>query len=113
MLATGIETMSPMTTDAHPTSVTGVGPSILVVDDTSVSRLLIGGLITRETGRSVITAENGRRALEILERGEIAAVVTDLQMPELNGLQLVETIRDRFPSIPVILMTAYGSGWSP
>jgi CheY-like chemotaxis protein len=86
----------------------GLAP-ILVVDDSAVSRRLAGGLIEKGTGRPVIYAENGREAMEILERIEPAAVLTDLQMPEMDGLELVEAIRARYPRTPVILMTAYGS----
>lgn len=82
---------------------------ILVVDDTPVSRLLAGGLISRGTGRSVVYAEDGMQALERIAAEAPAAVVTDLQMPEMDGLQLVEAIREKYPRIPVILMTAYGS----
>jgi CheY-like chemotaxis protein len=82
---------------------------ILVVDDSAVSRRLAGGLIQKGTGRSVIYAENGREAMGLLERIEPAAVVTDLQMPEMGGLELVEAIRAKHPRTPVILMTAYGS----
>jgi CheY-like chemotaxis protein len=82
---------------------------ILVVDDSAVSRRLAGGLIEKGTGRPVIYAENGREAMEVLERIEPAAVVTDLQMPEMDGLELVEAIRTKHPRTPVILMTAYGS----
>jgi CheY-like chemotaxis protein len=82
---------------------------ILVVDDSSVSRRLAGGLIQKGMDRSVIYAKNGREAMEILERIEPAAVVTDLQMPEMDGFELVEAIRARHPKTPVILMTAFGS----
>lgn len=82
---------------------------ILVVDDSEVSRLLARQIITRGTGRDVIAVESSRLALDILSETAIAAVVTDLQMPGMDGLELVENIRIRYPGIPVILMTAYGS----
>lgn len=84
-------------------------PPILVVDDSSVSRSLAGGLIRRGMGRPVRFAEGGREALDLLERIEPAAVLTDLQMPGMDGLELVGAVRSRRPRTPVILMTAHGS----
>ena len=52
---------------------------------------------------------DGQEALEKIELRVPDLVLTDLQMPELNGLQLVEAIRDRFPQVPAVLMTAKGS----
>ena len=52
---------------------------------------------------------NGREGLERIESDRPDFVLTDLQMPEMNGLELVSKIKDRFPNIPVILMTAQGS----
>jgi DNA-binding response OmpR family regulator len=54
-------------------------------------------------------ASTGWEALEHIESHLPLVVITDLQMPEMDGLQLTETIRRRFPSVPVILMTAHGS----
>jgi CheY-like chemotaxis protein len=90
-------------------------PKVLIVDDSPVDRRLAGKLLEKRgdggepTGISVVTAENGRQALEVIAREHPAAVVTDLQMPEMNGLDLVMQIRARHPLLPVILMTAHGS----
>jgi CheY-like chemotaxis protein len=84
-------------------------PPILIVDDSVVSRRLAAQIIGRGSGRSVIEAENGLKALELLETAHPAAVLTDLQMPGMDGLELVEMVRTRHPEIPVVLMTAYGS----
>jgi CheY-like chemotaxis protein/anti-sigma regulatory factor (Ser/Thr protein kinase) len=55
-------------------------------------------------------ARNGRDAMHILEKGpKPDAVLTDLNMPEMNGLQLVEHMRRHLPGIPVVLMTSRGS----
>jgi CheY-like chemotaxis protein len=83
--------------------------SILVVDDSAVSRAQVSGLIRHGTGRAVVVAEGGEEALAILARFQPAAVITDLQMPGMNGLELVEKIRAEYSRIPVILMTAFGS----
>ena len=86
------------------------GPAkILIVDDYIVDRRIAGSIVEKSDGLRAIYAENGKLALEAIQREEPVAVLTDLQMPEMDGLELVEQIRDRFPRLPVILMTAYGS----
>ena len=82
---------------------------ILVVDDTAVDRQLAGGLLELSPSIQVEYAENGRLALEHIDRDAPDLVVTDMQMPELNGLELVSEIRAHYPGIPVVLMTARGS----
>jgi len=84
-------------------------PQLLVVDDSMVERGLVGGLLEKEPGFEVVYAENGRGALTRLEAGGIDLVVTDLRMPEMNGLELVDQVRRRWPQIPVMLVTAFGS----
>ena len=88
---------------------------VLIVDDSPVDRRLAAKLLEKRddggdpTGFTIATAENGRQALEAIARDTPDVVVTDLQMPEMNGLDLVLQIRARFPLVPVILMTAHGS----
>ena len=83
--------------------------NVLIVDDSPVDRALAGGLITRRMDSQIHNAQNGREGLQQIERHPPDLVLTDLQMPEMNGLELVTAIKDRFPNIPVILMTAQGS----
>tara|TARA_R110002072_G_scaffold238769_2_gene396226 strand:- start:90913 stop:91866 length:954 start_codon:yes stop_codon:yes gene_type:complete len=83
--------------------------TLLVVDDSRVDRRLVGGLLQKTGEYEVIYAENGRAALERLELDIPDAVLTDLHMPEMNGLELVQTIKSDYPLIPVLLMTAQGS----
>ncbi|HVW01818.1 MAG TPA: response regulator [Planctomycetaceae bacterium] len=82
---------------------------VLVVDDAAVDRRLAGGLLEKCPGIEVMYACNGKEALSELELHVPDLVVTDLQMPEMNGLELVEAIRRDFRLIPVVLMTAQGS----
>ncbi len=82
---------------------------VLVVDDSAVDRTLVTALLSRGTTLTVEAVENGAAALEQLERSLPDLIVTDLQMPELDGLGLIRAVRARHPSVPVILMTAYGS----
>jgi CheY-like chemotaxis protein len=82
---------------------------ILIVDDLLSERTLAGSLLLRESKWEVDYANNGRAALEQIEQRRPDLIVTDLQMPEMDGLELVSAVRERFPLIPVILMTARGS----
>jgi CheY-like chemotaxis protein/anti-sigma regulatory factor (Ser/Thr protein kinase) len=82
---------------------------VLVVDDSAIDRRIAGGLLEREHHLVVAYASNGREALDAIDADPPAVVVTDMQMPELDGLGLVEEVRRRHPQIPVVLMTAYGS----
>jgi len=84
-------------------------PTVLVVDDSQVDRLLAGQLLSRTDGITVRFAENGQLALESVRESPPDLVVSDLQMPEMNGLDLVAALRSDYPALPVILMTARGS----
>jgi CheY-like chemotaxis protein/anti-sigma regulatory factor (Ser/Thr protein kinase) len=85
------------------------GPVVLVVDDTPVDRRRAGGLVEAVLGWQVAYADNGVTALAAIEQQTPAVVLTDLQMPVMGGLELVEAVRGRYPFLPVVLMTAYGS----
>lgn len=82
---------------------------VLVVDDSPVDRARAGGLLKKDASLAPIFASNGREALSIIAQQRPDIVVSDLQMPQMDGLELVETIRRDFPALPVILMTAHGS----
>lgn len=84
-------------------------PMVLVVDDTAVDRRLAGGLLEAIPNIEVCYAADGHEALIQLSSALPDLVVTDLQMPDIDGLQLVTTIGEKYPEIPVILMTAHGS----
>ena len=83
--------------------------TVLIVDDTAVDRQLAGGLLARNPSIEVCYAENGNEALEVIDFRLPDLVVTDLQMPELDGLGLVTEIGKSYPDVPVVLMTAHGS----
>jgi CheY-like chemotaxis protein len=82
--------------------------TVLVIDDSPIDRRLAGGLLER-AGYSAEYAESGAMGLALAEKRSPDIVVTDMQMPGLNGLALVEAMKARFPSVPVVLMTAHGS----
>ncbi len=83
--------------------------TVLVVDDSAVDRRLAGGILETASGLKVEYATNGVEALKKIEQALPDVVLSDLQMPEMDGLELVRQIRNRFPLVPVILMTAHGS----
>ncbi|ODU00341.1 MAG: hypothetical protein ABS79_03555 [Planctomycetes bacterium SCN 63-9] len=85
--------------------------TVLIVDDSAIDRRITGGLIERTDGLGlqVAMASNGREALEFMGQKLPSVVLTDLQMPEMDGLALVKKIRERYPEVPVVLMTAHGS----
>ncbi len=81
---------------------------ILVVDDSATQRDMVQILLD-EAGHTVLQADDGKTALQIIEQEQPHLVITDLQMKEVNGLEVVRTVREQWPQIPVILMTQYGS----
>jgi CheY-like chemotaxis protein/anti-sigma regulatory factor (Ser/Thr protein kinase) len=81
---------------------------VLIVEDSPTQAQHLQFLL-EDAGYQVDTAANGRDAIDIMERDPPDIIVTDLEMPKMNGIQLVETVRERFSDIPVVLMTAFGS----
>ncbi len=84
-------------------------PTVLVVDDSAVDRRLVGGVIEKETEMTVHYAADGMLALDEMERKLPDLVLTDLIMPEMDGLQLIGEVRTRFPLVPVVVMTSMGN----
>jgi DNA-binding NtrC family response regulator len=81
---------------------------ILVVDDEqSMAQFL--GIVLRKEGYNVTTANNGRDALEKVKTDNFDAVITDIKMPGMDGIQLLQGIKKLDPSMPVVIMTAYAS----
>ena len=81
---------------------------ILVVDDELNMRLVLKALLNKE-GYDVATASDGIEALKILKSGGVEVVVTDLKMPKLDGVGLLERVIRDYPSTPVIIITAHGT----
>jgi len=83
-------------------------PSILVVDDELLIRDLLYDFFSGQ-GWQISVAENGEKALNILHDKSIDLVLTDIKMPEMDGLTLTSRMKEKFPSIPVVVMTGYPS----
>jgi DNA-binding NtrC family response regulator len=82
--------------------------TVLIVEDEQNMRRVLRGLLHRE-GYEVREASDGAHALELEELETVDAVITDLKMPHMNGLELLREIRNRDPRLPVILLTAFGT----
>jgi len=82
---------------------------ILVVDDEAHVREMLKKGLSQLGEFSVETAQNGLEAVEKIEKDVFDLVLTDLKMPEMDGIELLKTIKGTRPEIMVILMTAYGS----
>jgi DNA-binding NtrC family response regulator len=81
---------------------------ILVVDDQESMRDMLADLLDM-MGYESCTVESGSQALEKLIASEIDLVITDLNMPEMDGLELMKRIKARSPGMPVIVITGYGT----
>jgi putative two-component system response regulator len=81
---------------------------VLVIDDEEVIRSLMREILER-AGYETIGAETAEQALSLLEEQDVSLVVSDIVMPGLTGLELLEEVRARRPSLPVILVTGAGT----
>src|SRR5579883_1134384 len=82
--------------------------SILIIDDESSLRSLIARVLRLE-GYELFEAENAQKGLDILSKERISVVITDVRLPDANGVDLVKQIKQSYPEIEVIVMTAYGT----
>jgi len=81
---------------------------ILIVDDEQSMRELLSILLRKE-GYEVVTAENGANALKAVQREIFDLVITDLKMPQLDGMALLTAVKDVSPDTIVIIITAFGT----
>ena len=81
---------------------------VLIVDDEQGMRDFLKILLEKE-GHKVITANRGTKALEILETKDIELVISDIRMPEMSGIELLEVIKEKSPEMPMIMITAFAS----
>ena len=79
---------------------------VLVVDDEPALRKSLARILTSR-GCEVLTADDGQHAIETLEQVQPDVILSDLLMPRMTGLQLLEQVKKRWPEIEVVLMTAY------
>jgi len=84
---------------------------IIIVDDIFTNRLLISEIV-KSMGHSILEAENGREAVEMLQNeGKFDMVLMDIEMPVMNGIETTRFIRESMPfpvnQIPVVALTAH------
>ncbi len=82
---------------------------VLVVDDSAVDRRLAAGILERVPDVDVRCAESGALAIEAIQADIPDLVLVDLVMPEMSGLELVESVRAKFPQVATVLMTSRGN----
>ncbi len=82
--------------------------NILVVDDEKNIREGLGKALELD-GYNVILAEDGKKALNYINGGDIDLVITDLKMPELSGQELLKRVASSYPTVPVIILTGHGT----
>ena len=82
--------------------------TILIVDDEK-NYLLVLSAVLEDEGYEVLTALNGPEALEIQKRSDLDLILTDMKMPGMTGIELLESVKAIDPDLPVIMMTAHGT----
>ena len=87
---------------------------ILIVDDAPHTHRLLTLMLER-INHTTISAESGPQALEHLENTQVDLMITDLNMPIMNGFTLMEQVRsqERFKNLPIIMLTASGQQQAP
>ena len=82
--------------------------TILVVDDEK-NYLLVMETLLAGAGYEVLTIDSGEAALELTRRNDLDLIITDMKMPRMSGIELMEQLKQVYPDLPVIMMTAYGT----
>ncbi|MGB6122436.1 MAG: response regulator, partial [Bacteroidota bacterium] len=82
--------------------------TVLIVDDEEIIRESLSFVLSKE-GYKVREAANGKAALDIVKSESVALVLTDLEMPEMKGIELLENVSKFSPETLVVIVTAYGS----
>ena len=82
--------------------------SVLIVDDERSMRDFLKILLEKE-GHKVAIAESGKRALDILDHQQVDVIVSDIRMPGMTGIELLEAVKGESPDLPIIMITAFAS----
>lgn len=80
---------------------------VLLIDDEPMVRKIVRKMLERQ-GHAVVEAENGRVGLAELRKSPFDLVVTDIVMPEVEGLEVLMNVRQDYPSLPVVVMSGTG-----
>jgi two-component system NtrC family response regulator len=82
--------------------------TLLIVDDEKNYLVVLEALLAQE-GYEIIAVDNGPEALRLVRESDIDLVITDMKMPGMNGMELLEACKKARPEVPVIMMTAFGT----
>ena len=82
---------------------------ILVVDDSPTMRRIIIGNLVRMGHADVVEGENGRSGLEQLDRGGVGLIITDWDMPEMDGIAFARAVRSRGATMPILMVTTHAA----
>ena len=82
--------------------------NILIIDDEEKLRSLLARILDLE-GYQIFEAPNAKSAFRILENADIQLVISDVKLPDANGVELTATIKEKFPLVEIIVLTAYGT----
>lgn len=85
--------------------------SILVVDDEELMRYLVVSYLSK-LGHSCLTAVDGEDALDKIKKNKIDAVITDIRLPNMDGMTLTQEISRQYPGLPIMIMTAFDEEYS-
>lgn len=80
--------------------------TVLYVEDEDIARLSIGNFLRRQVGE-LLLAENGSAGLRLYEEHRPEVIITDLEMPVMNGMEMIRKIRSLNHQIPIIITTGY------
>ncbi len=77
---------------------------VLVVDDETSIVMVLQSMLTR-LGYEVLTAANGAQAMDMVAMGSVDLVVTDIVMPDMNGIELITSLQEKYPKLKIIAMS--------
>ena len=86
----------------------GAQRTILVADDEASIRKVLAATLRKE-GYEVLTAADGAVALEVMDTNRVDVLLTDLRMPEVDGMELLNRALEAHPGLPVVILTAHGT----
>jgi CheY-like chemotaxis protein len=88
------------------------GATILIVEDEDFHRILLKKILV-DNGYQVIEASNGTDGLEIMRTSKIDMIISDLEMPKMDGMEFTKWVKEHNPKFPVVIITGHASNFSP
>ena len=82
---------------------------ILTVDDSAFIRKMVASYLP-EPEFDVHEAGDGQEALDLVKKGNVSLIITDMRMPNMTGLELLKKVKEDHPKLPVVLISGYSMG---